>query len=44
LRIENHVINFSRVHERELVLTGHPIGLEHNVKDIDEEDEKENAN
>ena len=30
--------------KRELLLTGQPIGLERNVKDVDEEDEKENAN
>jgi hypothetical protein len=44
LRIENHVINFSGIHETGVALTGQPIGLERNVEDIDEEDEKENTN
>jgi hypothetical protein len=46
LRIKNHFIDVSVVHGAGVVvgLAGEPIGLEHNVKDVCEEDEKKNAN
>ena len=46
LRIENHFIDVSLSAKRELrlALRPEPIGFEHNVKDVHEEDEKENAN
>jgi hypothetical protein len=45
LRIENHFIDLSVVHEARVAfsLAGRPINLEHKIKDVREEDEKEDA-
>jgi len=44
LRIENHVVNFSRVQAGVAALLGQPIGLKRDVKEVCEEDKKKNAN
>jgi hypothetical protein len=45
LRIENHFIDLLVVHEARVAvsLAGRPISLERKIKDVREEDEKEDA-
>jgi hypothetical protein len=46
LRIENHFINLSVIRGARVAVgpAPEPIGFERNVKEVHEEDEKENAN